>query len=196
MFLEPSKQTYDTTAEQGLGRQPGCASTSSTASLSSQHHHLILLFHQYLPHSMHCLESSWQMITRFLSYLMVMVTQLLRQHQRLPLIGQQYQAAKKWSVQDSNYKLKLCRPGTTSWRLLATASKEGSEFGMDRIKHNNCLVAFYDQCRTLITNWSSAGREQQAEGSWLQLAKKVVSLVWTVSSTTIVWWPSMISAGL
>ena len=38
------------------------------------------------------------------------------------------------ALQAGNNKLKKC---------LATASKEGSEFGMDRIKHDDCLVAFY-----------------------------------------------------
>ena len=38
------------------------------------------------------------------------------------------------ALQAENIKLK---------KRLATASKEGSEFGMDRIKHDDRLVAFY-----------------------------------------------------
>ena len=38
------------------------------------------------------------------------------------------------ALQVENSKLK---------KHLATASKESSEFGIDRIKHNDCLVAFY-----------------------------------------------------
>ena len=78
-----------------------------------QHHHLP--FHTFhLHHSLPCLEEQMADDSQVLSYLMPTVTQLPRQDQRLPLIGQQYQAAKKLSVQDSNCILKLCRQRTTS----------------------------------------------------------------------------------
>ena len=48
------------------------------------------------------------------------------------------------ALQAGNNKLK---------KRLAAASKEGSEFGMDRIKHNDCLVAFYTGFKSYKVFW-------------------------------------------
>ena len=153
MLLEPSKQRYDTTAEQGLGRQPGCASTSSTASLSSPTSPSDSPLPP-VPSSLNALPGE-QLADDYQVFELPDSDGDTTTHttpetstnrptvsgsKEMISAGLQLQIE---ALQAGNNKLK---------KRLATASKEGSEFGMDRIKHDDCLVAFYDQCRTPITN--------------------------------------------